>query len=268
MKRFLVDPAAAGDRYSPVVVPPEAIARRASSPRVLSAVRALTAGLADDPYTRYVSEFYAAGVEVCGPEWGFMDIVTVLYAVSEMGRPENYLEIGVRRGRSVCAVAAASPGTDVYAFDLWQPGYANSPNPGPELARAELRRVGHRGRVEFVDGDSHRTVPAFFAGHPGLSFDLITVDGDHSPRGAWEDLRTVVPRLRVGGVLVFDDTSNPYCPGLDRVWRELLAADPGLAGFSFGGLGAGVSFAVRQRPSPAGGVRKPRFWQSPRWQRA
>jgi hypothetical protein len=85
------------------------------------------------------------------------------------------------------------------------------------------------------------------------------VDGDHSVAGAWDDLRNVVPRLRVGGVLVFDDTSNPYCPGLDRVWSRLLRADPGLAGYSYAALGTGVSFAIRTRPNAVGAGRR-RLW--------
>ena len=251
MKRLLVDPVrAAGDRYSPVIILPETIARRASSVRVLREVQELTSGMADDPYTRYVTDFYKAGIEACGDDWFFMDIVSVLYAAAEIGQPERYLEIGVRRGRSASAVVSASPDTAILAFDMWQTGYANNDNPGPQLVRAEVSRAGHRGSIAFVEGDSHLTVPAFLTQHPDLTFDLITVDGDHSPEGAWDDLCNVVPRLRVGGILVFDDTDNPYCPGLGRVWADLLAADTGLRGFSFSGLGTGVSFAIRHRPPP------------------
>ena len=246
MKRFLLDPsAAAGPRYSPVVVPPAAIARRASCARVLERIRDISCGLAADPYTRYVADFYERGLALLGDDWGYMDIVSVLYAVAETGQPQNYLEIGVRRGRSACAVAAASPATAIFAFDLWQEGYAGNENPGRELVRSELRKVGHTGELCFVEGDSHVTVPRFFRERPDLSFDCIAVDGDHSVAGAWDDLRNVVTRLRIGGVLVFDDTANPYCPGLDRVWADLLDADRGLAGYSYSGLGTGVSFAVR-----------------------
>lgn len=252
MKRFLLDPStAAGDRYSPVVVTPTTIARRASSARVLRAARDLSRRLATDSYTRYVGDFYEKGLNAAGDDWAFMDIVSLLYAIGEMGRPENYLEIGVRRGRSACALAVASPDTDIFAFDIWQRGYAQSENPGPDLVREELARFGHRGRVAFHDGDSHETVPQFFREHPDLTFDVITVDGDHSVDGARDDLKNVAPRLRVGGVLVFDDTANPYCPGLDRVWNDLLATDRGLRGFSYNELGTGVSFALRMHPPRA-----------------
>ena len=249
MRRFLLPPPAeVGDKYGSSVVPVEAIARIASSVRVLRRSLEIGKHLADDPYTRYVAAFCEQGLALCGESWGFMDIVSVLYAAAELGQPENYLEIGVRRGRSICAVVSASPRTHVYAFDMWQPGYANNENPGPDLVRRETRKVGFEGPLEFIDGDSHRTVPAFLARNPSLTFDLITVDGDHSLDGAWDDLRNVTPRLRVGGVLVFDDTANPYTPGLDAVWARLLQVDAGLQGFSYGALGAGVSFAIRRRP--------------------
>ncbi len=246
----MLDPSkAAGELYSPVVITPETLARRASSERNLIEVIKLTEKLDSDLYADYVAEFYRRGVAVGGDDWGFMDIVTVLYAIAELGQPENYMEIGVRRGRSACAIAAASPGTNIYAFDMWTEDYANNENPGPALVRKELAKFNHTGTIDFIDGDSHETVPRFLKSHPSICFDCITVDGDHSVEGAWDDLRNVVPRLRVGGVIVFDDTNNPYCPGLSEVWSDLLRADAGLRSYSYNDLGTGVSFAIRMRES-------------------
>ena len=247
MKRFLLDPTAgAGDRYSPVFITPDTIAQRASCARTLEKVEGLCRKLAADFYTEYMAEFYNCGVRVAGDDWRFMDLISVLYAVAEMGSPENYLEIGVRRGRSACVVAAASPRTCIYAFDMWQHGYASNENPGPEFVRAELAKFGHTGEITFVNGDSHKTVPEFLTANPDLMFDLITVDGDHSVQGAWNDLSKVIPRLRVGGVIVFDDIANPYRPVLYRVWSDFLRSDIGLAGFSFTAAGTGVGFAIRK----------------------
>jgi hypothetical protein len=251
MQRFILDPThAAGDRYSSVVVTAESIARRAVVPDVFEKLIELSASLAPDKYTSYVTEFYKIGLAVAGPAWGYMDVVSVLYAIGELGQPANYLEIGVRRGRSACALASASPATDIYAFDMWQADYGGNENPGPDLVRDELKKVGHSGALHFVDGDSHKTIPDFFQRNPDLRFDCINVDGDHSILGAWDDLVNVAPRVRVGGVLVFDDTGNPYCPGLQEVWEEFLKLDTGLSGFSYGRTGTGISFAVRMRESP------------------
>jgi len=267
MKKFLLDPSqAAGDKYSPVVISPQSIARRASSAQTLRAVSDLCAELRNDPYTNYVAEFYRRGLAAAGDDWFFMDIVSVLFAVSSMGQPENYLEIGVRRGRSACAVAKASPGVDIFAFDMWQQNYASNENPGPELVRAELARFGHRGAITFVEGDSHKTIPMFMAENPDLTFDLITVDGDHSIEGAIDDLNNVAPRLRVGGVLVFDDTGNPYCHGLTEVWKDFLTRHKDFSGYTFGELGTGLSFAIRlgtpRRDAQAHARRSPLFGNS------
>ncbi|MDZ4279029.1 MAG: class I SAM-dependent methyltransferase, partial [Dehalococcoidia bacterium] len=124
--------------------------------------------------------FYEVGQGKFGPYWRYADILTALRAASTMIRPNSYLEIGVRRGRSAAVVAASCPQCAIYGFDLWIPGYHNEPNPGPDFVRSELRAVGHEGPVELVAGDSRETVPAFLQQQPDLYFDVITVDGDHS----------------------------------------------------------------------------------------
>ncbi len=43
-------------------------------------------------------------------------------------------------------------------------------------------------------------------------FDRFTVDGEHSPRGVSLDVRDLLLRLKVGGVIVFNDIS--YSQGL------------------------------------------------------
>jgi predicted O-methyltransferase YrrM len=96
-------------------------------------------------------------------------------------------------------------------------GYAGMDNPGPALVRSELARVDFRGGLEFVLGDSHKVLPAYFREHPEVYFDLITVDGDHSEAGARADLATVLPRLKVGGALVFDDIAHVVHPELAGV---------------------------------------------------
>ena len=130
-------------------------------------------------------------------------------------------------------------------FDMWMPGYAGMENPGPDLVRAELARVGHNGGCALIDGDSHQTVPAYFTYNPGINFDIVTVDGDHTDQGAAQDLRNVLPRLRVGGAVVFDDIVHPAHPGLAKVWHELVAGDPRFSSWEFADAGYGIGFAVR-----------------------
>jgi predicted O-methyltransferase YrrM len=160
---------------------------------------------------------------------------------------ENYLEIGVRRGRSMAMVASQVPDCRIVGFDIWMDNYAGMENPGPSLVREELARVGYAGSVEFIDGDSKETVPAYFTAHPNEYFDLITVDGDHSTEGARRDLQNVKPRVKIGGALVFDDISHYMHPTLASVWKSEVEDDSGFASYSFAEVGFGVAFAIRRR---------------------
>lgn len=210
------------------------------------AAHALLGRLSPDDYLRYVVRYYETGLERFGNDWGYADIVTVLLGLAEALSPEAYLEVGVRRGRSACAVGSVAPDCDMALFDMWMKDYAGMENPGPELVRAELAAVGHRGPVAFVDGNSHETLPRYFAAHPDAAFDLVTVDGDHTDRGAAEDLAEVLPRLKIGGAVVFDDIAHPLHPGLSDIWRRMVEEDRRFSSYSFRSVAYGVGFAIRK----------------------
>ena len=161
-----------------------------TGPRPLCHVRAQLGGI--------------SGRSRAGDSWRYADITTTLAAATELLDPSSYLEIGVRRGRSLAVVARRAPQCSIVAVDLWNEGYADQ-NPGVAHVRTIATRAGHAGRLRIVSGDSHVELPKLFAAEPDLTFDLITVDGDHSRCGAERDLLDVLPRLRVGGALVFDD---------------------------------------------------------------
>jgi SAM-dependent methyltransferase/predicted O-methyltransferase YrrM len=217
----------------------------ATSPELWQELLSFHGSLATDEYVAYVDGYYRDCLQRFGSHWYYLDIVNVLWAASKTIQPQNYLEIGVRRGRSACVVVRGCPSVNVFAFDLWMPNYAGMENPGAAFVAAELKKQGHRGQLVFVEGDSHQTVPQFFADRPELRLDLITVDGDHSEAGAFADLCTVIPRLAVGGVLVFDDIAHPEHPYLLNVWKQAIAQFPYMAAFEFTETGYGVGFALR-----------------------
>jgi predicted O-methyltransferase YrrM len=153
------------------------------------------------------------------------EIRSALRALSRTLRPRSYLEIGTRRGWSLAQVLAESPSVRAYSFDRWIEGYGGVDNPGPEFVREEMSRVvpEHKGTLRFVAGNSHDTLPVFFQGVPiedreledlsilragedaPRSFDLVTVDGDHTALGTWWDVTDVLPYVAVGGAIVIDD---------------------------------------------------------------
>ena len=186
--------------------------------------------------------------EQFGKHFRFADLTTTLWAAATFVRPSSYLEIGVRRGRSSCAVGATSPDCAIYGFDLWIAEYADVPNPGPGFVRNELQAVGHHGPVDLISGDSRETVPAYLREHPDLFFDIITVDGDHTLLGAATDLANVLPRLKVGGIVVLDDIATSLA--VRRAWEQLVASDLRYITWEFTDTGVGVAAAIRISDEP------------------
>jgi predicted O-methyltransferase YrrM len=234
------------NHYGKVILTPDTLAAIAAAPETMEELLSFHQLLASDEYTKYVDAYYREAVIRFGRHWRYLDISNVLFAASRVLQPQTYLEIGVRRGRSACMVARGCPPVNIVAFDMWVQNYAGMDNPGEEFVRQELIKHGHSGDVFFVNGNSHQTVPAFFKKYPDTYFDMITVDGDHSVEGAFDDLCNVIPHLSVGGVLIFDDISHPAHPDLLGVWRKAMKQFPFLAGYEYTDAGFGVAFAIRK----------------------
>lgn len=184
-----------------------------------------------------------AGLEKFGAHWRYASLHTVLSAAAYFIQPDNYLEIGVRRGYSAAVVAAMCPSSTIYGFDLWMEDYADVPNPGPDFVREELVKAGHQGTTTLVSGDSLSTVPEFLTAHPDLFFDMITIDGVKSIRGAASDFAHTLPRLKVGGVVAYDDL--PVKPLLRRVWNRMVRDDDRFVCWEFLDGNFGVAAAIR-----------------------
>ena len=232
--------------YNPVILSPSTLVNIVTSSSSWNEILLFHHLMATDEYVKYLDTFYRECIRRFGSNWYYMDIVNVLYAASKTIQPRNYLEIGVRRGRSVCTVARGCTNVRIVAFDMWMQGYAGMENPGPEFVKSELKKHGHTGEIYFINGDSHQTIPAFFKQNPQATFDMITVDGDHTEAGAFDDLKNIIPHLSVGGILVFDDIAHPAHLYLFNVWRKAMLMFPFLTSFEFAELGYGVAFAIRR----------------------
>lgn len=170
---------------------------------------------------------------------GHVETRSVIAFLARKLNPRTYLEIGVRRGFSMGMVVSRAPEVDVFGFDLWLQNYAGIANPGVHFVRNEMERLGHKGRLHLVSGNSHETLPAFFCrdgAQAGLVtcakdhtqrtpnvFDLITIDGDHSLIGAYQDLVDTMPHCAVGGAVVFDDIA----PDLASIGAEAIRTELG-----------------------------------------
>jgi hypothetical protein len=235
------------DFYLPNLAGAMTFADRATSASTVKQVLNFVKGLSPDAHTAFLVGFYTRGLELFGDDWRFADINTVLHALASMMDIRAYMEVGVRRGKSASLVASLRPDVTIAAFDMWVENYAGMQNPGKDFVRQQLTDIGFRGSVEFIDGDSATTIPKYFAAHPDAFFDVITIDGDHTYEGARRDIQNVLPRLKTGGVLVFDDISSHYHPELNGLWREITADELKFSTFSFVDSGFGIGFAVKKQ---------------------
>lgn len=235
-----------GSWYEPIIAGPSTFIEDCTSSETVSAVADIISKLEMDEYVRFNLEYYRTGLARFGSKWKYADINTVLYGISKNIRVESYLEIGVRRGRSMAIVASLHPEARITGFDLWLTNYAGIENPGPEFVTAELKKVGYKNDLQLITGNSRNTVPEFFRKNRDAYFDLITVDGDHSKRGAVIDLKNVIPRLKIGGFLIFDDIINPAHSVLKDVWEKQVIKRNRFRTWSFEELGYGIAFAIKQ----------------------
>lgn len=176
-------------------------------------------------------------------------------------QPKTYLEVGVRRGFSMAMVASQCPEAEIYGFDLWARNYVGVSNPGPKFVQAEMEKIGYRKKVHFINGNSHRTLPAFFQSRRARfgdrvklswkfkkrppTFDLILIDGEHSLLGASQDLADTMPYCAVAGAVVFDDIA-PDLSTLSKVELKAVKKELGEDPFGWRDL-LGVWRAVQQQ---------------------
>jgi hypothetical protein len=227
-----------GDAVRSLVIPEDprerlasVMRRRLGSRAVKHRVLSVISGLEPDHWLPInIDAFRDAAAR--GEPW--FDAVVAINWLARALRPRTYLEVGVRRGRSLAQVLTESPTTAAFGFDMWIPDYGSIPergivveNPGPGFVRSQLESVGAAPPHALVEGDSKRTLPAFFADPESPSeIDLIHVDGDHSEEGARRDLEIAFERIAPGGVIVFDDLTHPSHPELRAVWDSFRGRHP------------------------------------------
>lgn len=134
------------------------------------------------------------------------------------------LEIGTFTGLSALFMAEGLPsGGRLVCLDL--------SDEYTDLARQAWVEAGLSDRIELRLGPATETLAALPAAE---TFDLAFIDADKGGYPAY--LEGTLPRLRPGGLLVFDNTlwhgdvADPMAPGDDveavRTFNDLLAADP------------------------------------------
>jgi hypothetical protein len=109
--------------FFPILAGPDMIGTLATDPACLRQVIPILQKLEPDSYVRFLLAYYKAGLSRFGDRWRYADITTVLLAASVLMHPQHYLEVGVRRGRSLAMVAATCPEVEIVGFDMWVENY-------------------------------------------------------------------------------------------------------------------------------------------------
>lgn len=155
----------------------------------------------------------------------FWNLNVALIFLADRIDPRSYLEVGVRTCGSLVPVLHNSNVKKVVGVDIWAGSYSGLPNT-LEYTINQIKKyqakTNKQFEIKFIKGNSHTKLKDLIKA--GEKFDLITVDGDHSEAGAWEDLEDAVKLLGQQGVIVFDDIIHPsllYLRKLvDRLKRE------------------------------------------------
>jgi len=141
------------------------------------------------------------------PEAELADLLTTFAGT----RARAFLEIGTHKGFTSAALALAFPETRVVTVDLPDPTRTQW-NPLPRSLVGEAHRVAgveHRIEQRFMNSSELWR----FAGR-GEVYDLVFIDGDHSPEAVFRDLILAADLLpRDGGVLVAHDYTDPHEAG-------------------------------------------------------
>ena len=185
-----------------------------------------------EPSLEFVKDFYRKGIENFGDSWKYADISSAVYVFSKMLSVENYLEVGVRRGRSMTVFASQSKNANIFGFDKWIKNYAGSENPGESLVREELNKVGFEGSLKIIDGDSKKTIPSFFKENPEVSIcantDILSLVKIQEPNSLGIDIcfgtaqRLGIPMYYGGPHPAFLASQKKYLRLIPYAWEMII----------------------------------------------
>jgi predicted O-methyltransferase YrrM len=133
----------------------------------------------------------------------------VSYLTPDSSKPIRYAEIGAFYGANLISVAemyGSHPDSTLIAIDPWT-DYAEYPEYKGQQAtiydafQQNISACGLSDRITVKRGYSSEVLPTL----QDSFFDLIYIDGNHEPEYVLEDAVLAFRKLKVGGMLIFDD---------------------------------------------------------------
>jgi len=129
--------------------------------------------------------------------------------INDYNKPINYLEIGAFYGGNLLSVAetfASNPESKLYVIDPWKDydEYPEYKDQQPKIYETFLKNINtseHKDKIIINRGYSNKKIPKFNDNF----FDLIYIDGNHEPEYVLEDAVLSFSKLKINGILIFDD---------------------------------------------------------------
>ena len=124
-------------------------------------------------------------------------------------------ETGFHTGHSTFIWLASNPNVHVFSFDIGEYDYARP--------MAELLSTMFAARLTLTWGDSVQTIPQFRKYNPGITCDVIVVDGGHNTRVAQSDMDNFRSMANKENILLFDDYPSRlhnFNNTLGQVWAR------------------------------------------------
>ena len=124
-------------------------------------------------------------------------------------RQIRYLEIGTFYGANIISVANSyglHKDSELYCIDPWEdyegyPEYKKQQQTIYNTFMNNIEKSGLNNKININRGYSNNIVPTF----QDEFFDIIYIDGNHEPEYVLEDAVLSFRKLKVGGIMIFDD---------------------------------------------------------------
>jgi predicted O-methyltransferase YrrM len=124
-------------------------------------------------------------------------------------KPINYLEIGTFYGANILSVANSyglHNDSKLYCIDPWEdyndyPEYKNQQSSIYNSFINNVEKSGVKNKIIINRGYSNNEIPKF----QDNFFDIIYIDGNHEPDYVLEDAVLSFRKLKIGGIMIFDD---------------------------------------------------------------
>jgi hypothetical protein len=139
--------------------------------------------------------------------------------------PRNYLEFGTSSSYGTAVVAAACPGTAIYAIDSWQATDNYCPLP-PDSTTGLLRTLDYQGYIRLVTGEVSTALQRLRDSFIGdLTLDLVWLRIDWLGENALGQLCELIPYLGAGGAIAL---SAANATDFQQIWQQLPDKFPDL----------------------------------------